>query len=169
MDSVIWLAISISSILLAFESPITDPKSKTTKILNYFDYAMTIIFALEVIIKVIAKGLLLNGPQSYMRSASNLLDLFVVIVSIISMSSSSNLSFIKIIRMAKLARPMRLIFRNENLKISMKALIAAIPQIFNLLLLVLLIYAIFGIIGVNLLKGKLFYCNFEHVLGQPEK
>ena len=60
--------------------------------------------------------------------------------------------------MAKLARPIRLIFRNENLKISIQALVTAIPQILNLMLLVFLIYIIFGIIGVNLFKGKGFYC-----------
>jgi hypothetical protein len=42
---------------------------------------MTILFTIEVFIKVIACGLIFNGKTSYLRSASNVLDLFVVIIS----------------------------------------------------------------------------------------
>jgi hypothetical protein len=42
---------------------------------------MTVLFTIEVFIKVIACGLLFNGNKSYLRSLSNVLDLFVVIIS----------------------------------------------------------------------------------------
>ena len=120
---------------------------------------MTFMFTGEVIIKVISKGFLLNGKKSYLRSAANILDFVIVAFALIDISVTGvDLSFIKIIRMAKLVRPMRLVFRNENLTITIKALIAAIPKIFNLLMLTLLIYIIFGIIGIEMFAGKLYYC-----------
>jgi ABC-type multidrug transport system permease subunit len=42
-------------------------------------------------------------------------------------------------------------------------LIISIPAISQLLLIVLLIMFIFGIVGVNLLKGKSFYCETSEV------
>jgi hypothetical protein len=74
---------------------------------------MTFMFTIEVIIKIISKGFLLNGKKSYLRSAANILDFVIVLFALIDISLTNvNLSFIKIIRMAKLVRPMRLVFRN---------------------------------------------------------
>jgi hypothetical protein len=127
--------------------------------MDIINYVMTFMFTGEVIIKVISKGFLLNGKKSYLRSAANILDFVIVAFALIDISVTGvDLSFIKIIRMAKLVRPMRLVFRNENLTITIKALIAAIPKIFNLLMLTLLIYIIFGIIGIEMFAGKLYYC-----------
>jgi hypothetical protein len=45
---------------------------------------MTILFTIEVIIKIISKGLVLNGPKSYLRKPSNILDFLVVLASLTS-------------------------------------------------------------------------------------
>jgi hypothetical protein len=120
---------------------------------------MTAVFLIEMIIKVISFGLLNNGEKSYLKDPSNVLDLFVVVMSIVDALTTKDLGFIKIVRMAKLARPLKLVFRNEKLKISMQALISSTPQILNLLMLVLLIYTIFGIIAINFFKGRLYKCE----------
>lgn len=81
--------------------------------MNIINYVMTFMFTIEVIIKIISKGFLLNGKKSYLRSAANILDFVIVVFALIDISLTNvNLSFIKIIRMAKLVRPMRLVFRN---------------------------------------------------------
>jgi len=81
---------------------------------------MTILFTLEVIIKIISKGLVLNGPKSYLRKPSNILDFIVVIVSLASQFiSNADYSFVKVLRIiTRLARPLKLLFRDEKLKIS---------------------------------------------------
>ena len=112
---------------------------------------MTIVFTVEVIIKVIANGFCFNGKRSYLREAGNVLDLFVVIFSIISaIETKASFRFVKIIRILKLARPMRLIFRNEKLRISMKVLFSSFPQVIKLLIVVIIITMIFAIIGLEL-------------------
>lgn len=54
-----------------------------TKVIFYIDLALTAIFAIEVLLKVIAFGLLLNGPKSYLRSVWNILDLTIIVLSVI--------------------------------------------------------------------------------------
>ena len=160
LDTLIWIAIIISSVQLAFDSPVSDPNSKLNKSMNILNYVMTFMFTVEVIIRIISKGFLLNGKKSYLRSAANILDFVIVVFAILDISLPNvKLSFVKIIRMAKLVRPMRLVFRNENLTITIKALTKAMPKIFNLLMLAMLIYIIFGIIGINMFAGKLNYCQ----------
>lgn len=126
---------------------------------------MTAAFGIEMVIKVIASGLMMNGPQSYLRQPSNVLDLFVVIMSVVDATSTRDFGFVKIMRMAKLGRPLKLVFRNEKLKISIQALISGTPQILNLLMLVVLIYTIFAIVAINFFKGRMFDCKNDIVKG----
>ena len=78
---------------------------------------MTILFTFEVILKVISKGFIFNGPKSYLRSHSNILDFFVVGISLVAVFvRSGNLAVVKVLRIAtRLTRPMRLVFRDEKL------------------------------------------------------
>jgi len=50
------------------------------------DLSTTMIFALESILKIIAFGLIFNGPNSYLRNAWNINDFVIVIFSIISLT-----------------------------------------------------------------------------------
>jgi hypothetical protein len=89
---------------------------KGLKILEYFS---TAIFVGEVIVKVIATGFLLNGSQSYLRDYWHIVDFFIVVSSVLTLFPLAlDLSFIKVVRMARLLRPLRVISKNENLKLS---------------------------------------------------
>ena len=119
---------------------------------------MTILFTFEVIFKVIAHGFLLNGKNSYLRNHWNILDFIIVVISLVSVSipdeSSEGLATFKVIRMARLLRPIRVISKNDGLKIAIQALYVSVPAMLNLLVIVLLFMVIFAIVGVNLFKGK---------------
>ena len=56
------------------------------KVLKTLDLVMTVIFSLEVILKVIATGLVFNGKNSYLRDGWNLLDFMIVFSSLMSLS-----------------------------------------------------------------------------------
>ena len=84
----------------------------------------------------------------------------MVILSVVSLSITTiNLNSVKILRLLKVLRPLRVIARNEGLKISLLALVLAVPGIINILIVALLINFIYGVIGMNYLKGKLYYCE----------
>jgi hypothetical protein len=83
------------------------------------DIVTTTLFTMEVIIKVIAVGFIANGKTSYIRETWNILDFIIVIISIISLFPiEAKISVFKIIRMARLLRPLRIISKNQNLKLS---------------------------------------------------
>ena len=158
--------IAFSSIALAFESPLNDPAGTITKVVGVFDVVTTILFTLEVIIRVVATGFYLNGNKSYLKDSWHVIDFVIVCFSLIELvPGSGDLSFFKIIRLVRLFRPLRIISKNENLKLSIQALIVSLPAIGSLMIIVSLIMFIFAIIAVNLLKGKSFYCNTSNVIG----
>ena len=55
----------------------------------------------------------------------------------------------------RVLRPLRLISRNEGLKIAINSLIMSIPKIFNLMIVCIIFFLLFGIFGVNYFKGML--------------
>jgi len=59
----------------------------------------------------------------------------------------------------RILRPIRIINRNEGLRISIQCLIRAIPSIYNVTFLNLMFFSIFAIVGINLFKGKFWYCS----------
>lgn len=120
------------------------------------DFATTVLFFFEAVIKIIAFGFVLNGPQSYLRSTWNTLDFTIVLTSLITLllPAADELSSVKVIRMVRMLKPIRVISKNDGLKISIQALFVSIPSVANLLVIVILFMGIFAIIGVNLFKGK---------------
>lgn len=55
-DSVIFFFIILSSIHLALDSPLNNPKGKLVMILQYIDIALTAIFTFEALLKIYALG-----------------------------------------------------------------------------------------------------------------
>ena len=66
------------------DNPLNDPKGTMQKVLGVIDNCTTAIFAAELVMKVIAFGLVINGENSYLRNTSNTLDFFVTGLSIVS-------------------------------------------------------------------------------------
>lgn len=66
-DGSIIGAIVISSICLAFENPLNNPKGSLTMVLNDINYFLTFVFIVEAIVKIIALGFIFNGQKSYLR------------------------------------------------------------------------------------------------------
>lgn len=157
-DTTILILIILQSIFLALDNPLTDPQSPIIKFLFSADVFFTIIFSIEVIIKIIVYGFLINGKDSYMQNAWNIIDLIVVLLSIFSFGVSKKLKASKILRMLKVLRPLRVISRNKGLKIGIQALFMAVPNIINVIIVSLLFYVIFAILCVNYFKGTFFKC-----------
>jgi len=115
----ILTVITISSLMLAAETPLNDPNGTIFLILKTMDYVTTVIFLVEVVIKVIGSGFFFNGAKSYIRNPWNVVDFFIVIISLLDLFPTGlSLSVLKIVRMARLLRPLRVISKNESLKLS---------------------------------------------------
>ena len=138
------------------DNPLNDPDSNYLQVLFWVDCATTVVFIIEALMKILAIGLICNGPRSYLRNTWNLLDFIIIIFSVLSLSPLSD-SF-KTFKIFRILRVLRLISRNEELKVALRALFLAIPNITNVTIIMLLFFLIFGVIGVSYFKGKLFYC-----------
>lgn len=66
-DNSIAILILLSTVILAFESPTDDPLRQKLKVFRIIDLVMTVCFALEMVIKIIAFGFVFNGKNSYLR------------------------------------------------------------------------------------------------------
>lgn len=148
-----------SSVQLVLENPLSDPKSPLARNLFFTDIAFSTIFILEAAIKIIAHGFILNGKKSYLLSTWNQIDFVIVLISIFSMSLQVELQIVKLIRLLRVLRPLRIISRNDGLKISIKALVMSVPNIINVAVISSLFFLIFGIIGVNYYKGSYYSCR----------
>lgn len=76
------ILIIINSIDLALDNPLNDPKSDLSYNIQYVDYALTVVFVIEAIAKIIAQGFYNCGNTSYILNSWNILDFFVVIITV---------------------------------------------------------------------------------------
>merc|ERR1719409_1720054 len=116
---------------MAIMNPLLDPEETSTKILKLFDKTFAIIFIFEMVMKLVAHGLV-YGPNTYLHNSWNWIDGIVVIVSIIDMTSDSSAGFLKTLRILRAFRPLRVISRNENLKVVVKTIFNSLPELMTL-------------------------------------
>ena len=119
-DTVIMFFIILSSLTMAFESPKV-LESSTADTLEIIDWVFTIIFALEMVMKLIAFGAvgsdfrkkgLFCDDGAYIRDPWNCMDGFIVGISIIAKAlSSGGLEWVRALRTMRVLRPLRVISR----------------------------------------------------------
>ncbi len=162
--NIILLLIIISTITLAFETPLDDPESQKIKILKHIDNGMTLAFTFEAIVKIIALGFAFSGKGSYIRDPWNILD-FIIVASALTgvIAGDASLSFIKALRILKILRPLRLIAKDKNLKIAIISLSRSIPNIVRLQVIVLFFVFLFAILQTTILSGEFYHCETEHL------
>lgn len=106
------------------------------------------------------------GNKSYLRDNWNRLDFIIVVFGIISMileniGNAADIDFIRAFRALRALRPLRMVSKNEGIKTVVNALLHSIPSLLNVLLIIILFLLVFGILGVQLLKGRIGFCNDE--------
>ncbi|XP_078232454.1 voltage-dependent L-type calcium channel subunit alpha-1C isoform X5 [Pogona vitticeps] len=156
--NLILFFILLSSISLAAEDPVQH-YSVRNQILFYFDIFFTVIFTIEIALKMTAYGAFLH-KGSFCRNYFNILDLLVVSVSLISFGiQSSAINVVKILRVLRVLRPLRAINRAKGLKHVVQCVFVAIRTIGNIVIVTTLLQFMFACIGVQLFKGKLYSCS----------
>lgn len=160
-DDFIYCMIFFNALLLALDEPnLVDPYQKKT--CNVLLETISIIFVGEFVVKVISMGFYW-GERTYMRDPWNILDFVIVFFSfvtwILEAYATGDVSFLKGFRALRALRPLKMVSKNEGMKMIVVALIESIPALINVLLIVMLFLLVFGILGIQLLKGQLGYCN----------
>uniref|UniRef100_S4R9L0 Ion transport domain-containing protein n=1 Tax=Petromyzon marinus TaxID=7757 RepID=S4R9L0_PETMA len=164
-DHVVLLFIFLNCITIALERPDIGADSPERLFMTISNYIFTAVFVTEMSIKVIAMALVF-GDGAYLRSTWNTLDGFLVLVSlvdiIVSLASDSGariLGILRVLRLLRTLRPLRVISRAPGLKLVVETLITSLKPIGNIVLICCAFFIIFGILGVQLFKGKFYYCE----------
>uniref|UniRef100_A0A8C2XU44 Calcium voltage-gated channel subunit alpha1 I n=1 Tax=Cyclopterus lumpus TaxID=8103 RepID=A0A8C2XU44_CYCLU len=161
-DYVVLSFIFLNCITVALERPKILQGSLERLFLTVSNYVFTAIFVAEMTVKVVSMGLYL-GQKAYLRSSWNILDGFLVFVSltdiVVSMAGGAKiLGVLRVLRLLRTLRPLRVISRAPGLKLVVETLITSLKPIGNIVLICCAFFIIFGILGVQLFKGKFFYC-----------
>ncbi|MEQ8711478.1 MAG: ion transporter [Cyclobacteriaceae bacterium] len=130
--------IVINAITIGFE---TNHKlmEKSGDIFNQFDFAILVIFILEILLKIYAYGL------RFFTNAWNVFDF--LIVAIAAMPAAGVFS---VFRTLRILRTLRLLKNVPKLRIIIESLIKAVPSIGWIILLLAIIFYIFAVVGTNI-------------------
>ena len=112
-------------------------------ILVYLDVGITIIFAAEIIIRLIAEG----SIKRFAKDPWNVFDTLIVIGSLVPLESSS-LVFVG--RLLRIFRILRLVSFVPELRVLLNALFASLPRLGYLVLLMFIFFYIYGAVGATL-------------------
>jgi hypothetical protein len=159
-DNIILLCIILSTCCMIANTPLSDPKNWSTKLILEADRVFAFIFILEMVVKLIAQGLI-HGPNAYLKSGWNWLDGIVVMVSIvdIALADQAQMGFLRVLRVLRTFRPLRMISRNEGLKGVINTLLKSMQDLIILVSVALLFMLIFALIGLMYLRGQMYQCS----------
>ncbi|PIK39622.1 putative voltage-dependent T-type calcium channel subunit alpha-1H isoform X5 [Apostichopus japonicus] len=164
-DYSILIIIFTNCITLAMERPGIAEDSWERLFLTISNYMFSLIFTVEMAIKVIAKGFMF-GKHAYVNSGWNIMDGCLVLVSwidlIFSLFTSASpeiFGILRVFRLLRTLRPLRVISRAPGLKLVVQTLLSSLRPIGNIVIICCTFFIIFGILGIQLFKGKFFYCS----------
>lgn len=182
--TIITCCVVVNVVLTIYNSPVYqfEHRHDVSAIMTfvYIDYAFTVIFTIEFVVKVIADGLLMT-PNAYLLNGWNVLDLFVLIT--LYMSNFGNFAAAtgleRGFRAFKALRALRLINLLGPAKETFTAiLVTGLPQILDAAVLGLCLIVPFALYGQNIFMGLFYSCNdgdsdkvgclFENSLGTQE-
>ena len=132
-----YVFIATSCVSLAMMSPDhmdkvrPDDPSSFWSGLFWLDVVTTIIFDLEMLLRIVAMGLYF-GEDTYLSDGWNVLDFVVNICSTVDQASpSSNLGFFKALRAIRCLRALRLVSRNPGMRMVVNSILQSLPVAVN--------------------------------------
>lgn len=137
--------IILSSLMIGLKT--YDLPSGVMTFLWVMDYAVTVFFLIEIIIRMAAEDRLAD----FFKKGWNIFDFTIVVVSLVPLNDSE---YALIARMLRLFRVMRLISFIPELRVLVSALISALPRMGYVALLMFIIFYLYAVIG-NLLFAQI--------------
>jgi hypothetical protein len=145
-DHFILVLILVSTAAIAVDNPLADPNTPFVKALAAIDTAVSILFVIEMILKMVAWGL-----PKYFGDGWNLLDFCLVIISLLGMVGGSNggMASLRSLRAMRSLRPLKLIRSNPGMKAVISALLNSLPPCFKVVCTSILVLTIMALVGVR--------------------
>ena len=154
-QNIVTIVIIFSSLLVGASTYNVD--GSLTVIINILDYAVTIFFIIEILIRFFS----VSKKQDFFKDGWNVFDTIIVISSIIPTGAGNS---IIVLRLLRLARLLRIISFLPELRFVIESLIESIKQSISILILTFILIYIYAVAGV-ILFGDVASGRFE-TLGQ---
>jgi len=144
-STLLSICIFANSIALCAFNPIDRAAASNTAIF-YITLATTVIFTLEMVVKVIAFGC--QGRGGFLRDPWNWLDVLIIAVGYAEFSrTASRVSGVRILR---LVRPLQAF---SGVRIILSTIVKALPGMASVIVLACLSYTLVALVGVQLWAG----------------
>ncbi len=163
-NNFILICILISTVCLAVFTPWVGENSKMQGMLDTIDIILNIAFTIEVVAKFVAQGW-----TTFIKSAWNKLDLFIVFTSDLDMTLTyalagqdiplSALRIFRVFRIFRALRPLRIIARLRSVKLLVGTLASAVKPVSVTLAIAVGVLFVLGIFFVQFLGGKMKGCS----------
>lgn len=142
--------IILNCIFLVFETV-----DKLKYISEYSSTVFTILFLIEMCLKIIAYGFVLDD-FTYLRDPWNWLDFIIVVAGIIALLPDSS-SHLLVLRTFRLIRPLKTISRMPNMRVFISTLINSLVDLSTVFLLLLFFFFMFSILGLSIWTERFEY------------
>jgi hypothetical protein len=135
-------------------APYGDATSALNAMNEWADPMFLACFVLELVVKVVAKGVWLDS-HAYLRSGWNWIDGTVVCAGLLALVPEVPQELkLTVLRTLRILRPLRSINSLPALRNQVRALLSAIPELIDVLVVMLFLFAVFGIVGLQLFMGR---------------
>jgi len=166
-DSFILLLIFASMVVSSMNNPGVDIDSPKGRELKMADMILTGCFFLEMVIKMIAFGIIRNAQHGYLRDAWNVLDFVIVVISVLSdiltvLTAGSNetgFSAVTVVRGLRSLRALKAIKGSPGLRRVIRTVIGTIPVAADIAIFLAVVVMFFAAIGLNLYRGLFYSCE----------
>eukprot|EP00163_Fabomonas_tropica_P029147 TRINITY_DN6158_c0_g1_i1.p1 TRINITY_DN6158_c0_g1~~TRINITY_DN6158_c0_g1_i1.p1 ORF type:complete len:1884 (+),score=375.64 TRINITY_DN6158_c0_g1_i1:93-5654(+) len=148
------LVITLNTIALAAQDPLQPASSSRNHFLEQSEIGFQIYYSLELVLKVLAMGLILH-KHSYLRDAWNCFDAFIVTVGWVTFFFVNGGSGTSALRAFRVLRAIRTIRGLKGIRIIVNSLLSSIPFLGDVVALWAFMFVLFGIAGVQLWKGDM--------------
>ena len=147
--------IMLNCLYMLFEPIDPQPGSAEARRSGAVEWLSMSIFSAELLLKVVARGLVCH-EGAYLMDPWNWLDVMVVAPFWITLALPNVPSFASV-QLARALRPLRTLRSFPVLRRTVVAFLKALPALSSVVMLTAFFYLVFGIVGVEIFSGSLHY------------
>lgn len=161
-DITILLVVVANSVIMATIDPSSSdrPQWYTTT-----DYVFQGIYTVEIVLKVLGLGFVLN-QGAYMRDPWNVFNFLIVVIDYMALLNLGDSFDLDTLRTFRVLRPLRMIAKIQGLHILVTALASSASYLLNAIILLTLSTLVFAIAGLQLWHGTLRKRCFDVETGE---
>lgn len=151
----IVIAVIVASAIYAGVSSYDIPNQYMV-LLDYFDYAITIFFLIEILIRIFAEA---NHPVRFFKNGWNVFDFIIVVVSLVPVNGASSVFVARLLRIIRILRIITVVPAFRHI---IESIFKSIPRVSFIALLMFIVIYIWAAIG-SLLFGEIDPENWRNI------